>query len=75
MVSKHEKFHLIRPLCTSGSPLTQFNKSFYKKLYKRCIDIKPALIFLFNQWGFLYYNYSLSQYAASEQHHVEYVNF
>ena len=30
MVSKHEKLHLIRPLCTSGSPGTQINKSFIK---------------------------------------------
>ena len=34
MVSEHEKFHLIRPLCTSGSPVTQLNISFIKNYTK-----------------------------------------
>ena len=34
MVSKHEKFHSVRPLCTSGSPVTQLNKSFIKNYIK-----------------------------------------
>ena len=34
MVSKHDKFHLIRSLCINGSPVTQLNKSFIKSYTK-----------------------------------------
>ena len=34
MVSKHETFYLIRPLRTSGSPVTQLNESFIKNYTK-----------------------------------------
>ena len=38
-------------------------------------DVKPAVIFPFDQWGFFYYHQALPQYAEKEQCHVEYVNF
>ena len=45
MVSKHETFHLIKPLCTSGSPVTQLNKSFIKSYTKDVLTSNQLLSF------------------------------
>ena len=45
MVSKHETFYLIRPLRTSGSPVTQLNKSFIKNYTKDVLTPDQLLYF------------------------------
>ena len=50
MFSKHERFHLIRPLCASGSPVTQLNKSFIKNYTKDIwISNQPWYSYLINK--------------------------
>ena len=40
MVCKHKEFHLIRPLYTSGLPVTQLDESFIKGYTKDVLTSK-----------------------------------